>query len=327
MKSRVAAVAAALALQACATVSEKPQSYESTVPKAEQVVAQEARKVPVAAKRYKTKLAIGRFTNETNYGRSLLNDADLDRIGKQASDMLSSRLVLSNAFIVLERPDLAKLQRERELAGGAAGAPISLVGADTLVMGSVTEFGRSVGGKVGFLSSTKLQIARAKVDIRLVDARTGHAYFSAIGAGEASTESGEVAGFGSRAAYDATLNDRAISAAVSDVVDRLIAKLQERPWRTDILEVQGTKVFVSGGKTQGLKEGDALAVMLSGGTVKSQQTGFEIALPPTQVATLKVAALFGDAETSEGAVCEITSGTVDKAQLQKLFVTEPAGVR
>jgi len=326
MKSRVAALAAALALQACATVSEKPQAYESTVPKAEQVAAQEARKVPVAAKRYKTKLAIGRFSNETNYGRSLLNDADLDRIGKQASDMLSSRLVLSNSFIVLERPDLAKLQRERELAG-AADAPSSLVGADTLVMGSVTEFGRSVGGKVGFLSSTKLQTARAKVDIRLVDARTGHAYFSAIGAGEASTESGEVAGFGSRAAYDATLNDRAISAAVSDVVDRLIAKLQERPWRTDILEVQGTKVFVSGGKTQGLKEGDALAVMLSGGTVKSQQTGFEIALPPTQVATLKVSALFGDAETSEGAACEITSGKVDKAQLQKLFVTEPAGVR
>lgn len=323
MKSRVsAALAAALALQACATVSEKPQAYESTVPKAEQVAAQEAKKAPVT-KRYKTKLAIGRFTNETNYGRSLLNDADLDRIGKQASDMLSSRLVLSNSFIVLERPDLAKLQKERELAG-AAGP--SLVGADTLVMGSVTEFGRSVGGKVGFLSSTKLQIARAKVDIRLVDSRTGHAYFSAIGAGEASTESGEVAGFGSRAAYDATLNDRAISAAVSDVVDRLIAKLQERPWRTDVLEVQGGKVFIGGGKSQGLKEGDVLAVMLSGASVKSQ-SGFDIALPPTQVATLKVVGLFGDSETSEGSVCEVTSGTVDKAQLQKLFVAEPAGTR
>lgn len=323
MKSRVVtALAAAAVLQACATVSEKPQAYESTVPKVEQVAAQQAKQAPVA-KRYKTKLAIGRFTNETNYGRSLLNDADLDRIGKQASDMLSSRLVLSNSFIVLERPDLAKLQKERELAGG--GGP-ALVGADTLVMGSVTEFGRSVGGKVGFLSSTKLQIARAKVDIRLVDSRTGHAYFSAIGAGEASTESGEVAGFGSRAAYDATLNDRAISAAVSDVVDRLIAKLQERPWRTDVLEVQGGKVFIGGGKSQGLKEGDALAVMLSGASVKSQ-SGFDIALPPTQVATLKVVGLFGDSETSEGSVCEITSGTVDKAQLQKLFVAEPAGTR
>ncbi len=316
MRRRIAAALAVVALEGCATVSEKPQPYESPVPKAQQVAAQQARQAPVA-KRYKLKVAIGRFTNETNYGRSLLSDADLDRIGKQASDMLASRLVLSNAFIVLERPDVAKLQREQEFAG-----PAALVGADTLVMGSVTEFGRSVGGKSGFLSSTKLQTARAKVDIRLVDAKTGHAYFSSIGAGEASTESGEVAGFGSHAAYDATLNDRAIAAAVSDVVDRLISRLQDRTWRTDLLEVRGRQVFVSGGKSQGLRVGDALAVMLSGGTVKSQQTGFDIALPPTEVARLKVVQLFGDGETSEGSVCEVTSGSVDKAQLRKLFATE-----
>lgn len=318
MWRRVAGVLAAVGAQACATVSEKPQAYESPVPKAAQVAAQEARTAP-EAKRYKTKVAIGRFTNETNYGRSLLADADLDRIGKQASDMLTSRLVLSKAFIVLECPDLAKLQREQDIAG-----PASFVGADTLIMGSVTEFGRSVGGKSGFLSSTKVQTAKAKVDVRLVDARTGHAYFSAIGAGEASTESGEVAGFGSKAAYDATLNDRAIAAAISDLVDRLIAKLQERPWRTDILEVQGQKVFVSGGRSQGLKEGDALAVMLAGETVRSQQSGFDISLPPTPVASLKVAALFGDNETNEGAVCDLVSGAIDKGNLKKLFVAEPA---
>ncbi len=318
MRSRVSAGLAVLALQACATVGEKPMAYESTVPQAQQVAAQQALTVP-AAKRYKIKVAIARFTNETTYGRSLLNDADLDRIGKQASDMLASRLVMSKAFLVLERPDLAKLKREQEIAGETA-----LVGADTLVMGSVTEFGRSVSGKSGFLSSTKMQLARAKVDVRLVDARTGLAYFSAIGAGEASTESGEVAGFGSRAAYDATLNDRAISAAVSDVVDRLISKLADRPWRTDILEVKGNQVFVAGGRLQGLKEGDALAVMLSGDTVKSRQSGFDVTLPPKPVGALKVVSLFGDSETNEGAVCVIASGSVDKAQLKKLFVTEPA---
>ena len=100
-----------------------------------------------------------------------------------------------------------------------------------MIIGSVTEFGRSVGGKTGFLSSTKVQIAKAKVDIRLVDVKTGHAYFSATGAGEASTESGEIAGFGSRADYDATLNDRAIAAAISDVIDRLVSRLADRPWR------------------------------------------------------------------------------------------------
>ncbi len=317
MRSRVLAAGAFLLLSACATPSQRPSVVESPVSRDAQVTAQQAAQLPHAA-RYKRKIAIGRFTNETNYGRSLLNDAELDRIGKQASDMLASRLVMSGQFIVLERPDLSKIEREHVLAGGG-----NLVGADTLVMGSVTEFGRSVGGKVGFLSSTKMQLAKAKVDIRLVDVKTAHAYFSANGAGEASTESGEIAGFGSRSEYDATLNDRAIAAAISDVIDRLVQKLADRPWRTDILEIQGQQVFVSGGKSQGLKPGDDLAVMESGQTVKSAQTGFEVTLPPKQVATLKVASTFGDTETNEGSLCQLTSGTIDKAALKKLFVAEP----
>jgi len=71
--------------------------------------------------------------------------------------------------------------------------------------------GRSTTGKSGFLSGTKVQTAHAKVEIRLVDVRTGYVFFTASGAGDASTESGEVAGFGSKADYDATLNDRAIA--------------------------------------------------------------------------------------------------------------------
>ena len=166
-------------LSACATVSERPAPVEAPVSRGKQIAAQSAAQAP-AGHRYKTKIAIARFTNESNYGRSLLTDQDLDRIGKQAGDMLMSRLVLSGKFLVLERPDAAKLEREQKLSGG------SMIGADTVIAGSVTEFGRSVGGKSGFLSSTKLQTAKAKVDIRLVDVKTGLAYFSANGSGEAS---------------------------------------------------------------------------------------------------------------------------------------------
>jgi len=308
---------AGLLLTACATVSERPVPVEAPVSRGKQIAAQSAAQSP-AGHRYKTKIAIARFTNESNYGRSLLTDQDLDRIGKQAGDMLMSRLVLSGKFLVLERPDAAKLEREQKLSGG------SLIGADTVIAGSVTEFGRSVGGKSGFLSSTKLQTAKAKVDIRLVDVKTGLAYFSANGSGEASTESGEIAGFGSRAEYDATLNDRAIAAAISDVVDRLVDKLYDRPWRTDILEVRGTQLFIAGGERQGLRPGDALAVLQATGTAKSKQSGFEITLPPRQIATVRVVSLFGDSETNEGSVCEVTSGTVDPGALATLFVAEPA---
>jgi curli biogenesis system outer membrane secretion channel CsgG len=307
---------AAGALAGCATVSTPPERVESPVPAAQQRVDQQEAQLPVT-RRYKLKIAVGRFTNETNYGRSLLTDADLDRIGKQASDMLMSRLVQSGQFLVLERTDMGKVEKEQAISGAG-----EMVGADTLIIGAVTEFGRSVGGKTGFLSSTKLQTAKARVDVRLVDVRTGHAYFSAFGAGQASTESGEVAGFGSQAAYDATLNDRAIGAAISAVTGRLVSQLADRKWRTDILEVQNNQIFISGGRSQGLKPGDVLSVLQAGQKVKSKQTGFDVALPAQLVAKIRVVSLFGETETSEGSVCEVVSGQVPIPVPPTFFVSD-----
>ena len=145
----------------CATVSTPVQQTEAPVTKEQQIKAQTAAQIPVV-KQYKRKIAIARFSNESNYGRSLMTDQDYDRIGKQASDMLAAKLIMSNKFIVLERTDLSKIIKEQAISGDA-----TLVGVDALIIGSVTEFGRSVAGKVGFLSSTKVQVARAKVEARL----------------------------------------------------------------------------------------------------------------------------------------------------------------
>jgi curli biogenesis system outer membrane secretion channel CsgG len=288
---------------------------EAPVSRAKQVQAQKEAQIPVA-KRYKRKVAIVRFTNETNYGKALMTDQDFDRLGKQASEMLTSRLIESGNFLVFERIDLKKVQQEQAIAGGG-----SLVGVDTVIIGSVTEFGRSIGGKSGFFSSTVMQTARAKVDIRLVDIKTGQAFFSATGAGEANKEYGEIAGYGSRSVYDPTLNDRAIGAAISDVIDKLVSTLDELPWRTNILEAKGGQVFISGGGRQGLKTGDTLRVMAPGQKVRSKQTGMEISLPASQVATIKVVSFFGDSENDEGSVCEIITGTVDPSAAD-LFVEE-----
>lgn len=308
-----------LTLAGCALPASPPKPVDAPVTKVEQQEAQMIAAQP-EVKTFKRKVAIARFSNETRYGRTFYRDGDLDPLGKQASDMLSSRLIQSGAFIVLERTDLEKIVREQKITGQA-----DLVGADTLILGSVTEFGRSTEGTSGFLSGTKKQTAKAKVEIRLVDPRTGHAYFSASGSGEASTETGQVAGFGDKAAYDATLNDRAIGAAVTDVMNSLVAKLEERPWRTDILKIQAPQVFISGGTKQGLKPGDILAVMHDGEAIKSGQTGFTINLPATEIGTLKVVGFFGDTETNEGSVTEIVSGSVVEGK--GLYVAEKKGTR
>jgi curli biogenesis system outer membrane secretion channel CsgG len=296
-----------LVMVGCATV--QTPRYEP-VPAPAPVMAKQPQKV------LKRKVAIARFTNETRYGRSLLVDEANDPLGKQASDMLSSRLIASGQFLVFERPDLAKIRKEQQLTGQEG-----LVGVDALLVGAVTEFGRSETGTVGFLSATKNQVARAKVEVRLVDVKTGQAFFTASGTGEANTESGSIAGYGSKAAYDASLNDRAIGAAVSDVMNALVNKLEDRPWTTDILKREGSRVFISGGERQGIKAGDRLDVVAQGEKIKSQQTGFLITLPGSRVAGLKVVSVFGDSEANEGSVCEIQDGAVPEKG--SFFVTVP----
>ncbi|MGH9709406.1 MAG: CsgG/HfaB family protein [Candidatus Acidiferrales bacterium] len=300
--------------EGCATTSTPQKQVQMTASTAQQAAAQQQASTPIV-KTLKRKVAIGRFTNETRYGRTFQVDANNDPLGKQASDMLSTRLVASQKFLVFERPDLDKVVAEQTISRASG-----LVGVDALIIGSITEFGRSTTGKSGFLSATKVQTAHAKVEIRLVDVRTGYVFFTASGAGDASTESGEVAGFGSKADYDASLNDRAIGAAISDVQSALVSKLDERPWRTTILKIDGKQLFLSGGSRQGLKAGDTLVVLQQGQQVKSEQTGFEITLPAKRVGQVRIVSFFGDNETNEGSVAEIVTGDFTDTQKSGLYI-------
>lgn len=324
IRNGVAAFIAAATLAGCATPDYPKTAAEApAAPAVQRQAQQQALTAPAeAAKVLKRKIAIGRFSNETRYGRTFVRSETGDPLGKQTSDMLAARLVESGAFLVFERPDLDKMVKEQQLTG-ASGADI--VGVDTLILGSLTEFGRSTVSRGGFLSSAKLQKVDAKVEIRLADPHTGLVFFSASGRGSASSEAGDVMGFGSNADYDSTLNDKAIGAAVSDVMNGLVTKLKERPWRTDILKVDGARVYVSGGARQGLKVGDLLTVMQPGEKVKSGQSGFNIALPPAEVATLRVIAQFGETEMDEGSVAELVSGSLAGRPTAGLFVTEKKG--
>ncbi|MGX9219893.1 CsgG/HfaB family protein [Massilia varians] len=308
----------ALALLAgCATQTPPAQVKEAPQSSAEQKRAQaEVANTALARPILKRKIAIGRVSNETNYGKSLLRDDAGDPVGKQVSDMLGKALTESGAFVVLERSDFAKLQEE----AARTGIKQNLVGVDALIMGSLTEFGRKTVGESGFVSATKKQVAFAKVDVRLVDAVTGQSFFAASGAGESSTETGSTFGFGSRAAYDGTLNDSSIRQAISEVVNRLTTELGNRPWQTSIIATEQGRYFISGGKSQGLRPGMVFSVQTLGQKVKSPQTGFEITLPGQEVAQLRIDSLFGDTEMSEGAVGSLVSGSLQGYKIEQLTV-------
>jgi curli biogenesis system outer membrane secretion channel CsgG len=306
--------AATLLLSACATVTREPERIAAPVALPSVSTALPA--VPTL----KRKVAVARFTNSTRYGKSLLSDNEADPLANQAADMLVSRLIDSGRFIVLERDNLELIARENEIMKLDAGA--NLVGVDALIIGSVTEFGRSTEGQSGFLSSTMKQSASATVEARLVDPRSGLAIFSASGKGESSVEAGEVAGFGSQAGYNAKINDSAIASAVSDLTSELIGKLQARRWSTDVLRVNASNIFISGGSRQGLKVGDRLSVETRGEVVKSGQSGLPITLPGERIAEIQVVSFFGEDEYSEGSIANVVSGAIANRDPASLVVVE-----
>jgi curli biogenesis system outer membrane secretion channel CsgG len=201
----------------------------------------------------KRKVAIGRFTNETRYGQSILRDSNLDPLGKQAADILAAYLIQSGNFMVFERGDLNQIADEQNLLGSSGQ---KMIGVDTLILGSIVEFGRSEDGKRGLFNRERSQRAHAKVAIRLVDVRTGLAFHSATGSGEATTETQTTLGMGSTANFDGSLTDKALSVAIEDVIEELANTIQAREWRTDILAIETGRIFVSGGPSQGLNAGD-----------------------------------------------------------------------
>ena len=268
----------------------------------------------------KRKVAIGRFSNESQQNKSLLGlrrpDGGMD---KQLVDMLNNSLTKTNLFIVLDRNDLNITQQEAKLTN----AKLNLVGVDTLINGSITASGRKTSGESGFFSRTKKQTAEAKVELNLVDVQTGRIYFSASGAGESSTETSSNAGMGTRAEHDGTLNDKAISAAISDAVNKIISTIQSRHWKTVILDVgDDSSIYISGGKSQGLRVGMKLLAESKGKNIKSAQTGFMISLPGKKIAEMEVVTLFGDSDVDEGSVVKVTSGTIENTDISEIIIKE-----
>jgi len=267
----------------------------------------------------KRKVAIARFSNETQYAKGVFYDKENDPIGKQALDILSTKLAASNKFILLERQDMDKIEEELKLSGKEG---LQKVGADYLIIGSVTEFGRKNVGDVNAFSRTKTQTVQAGVSIRLVDVSTGQIIYSEEAKGEAETTNQTVMGLGERTDYDATLSDKAISAAISKLVENIINNCMEKPWKSYFLTYDENGIIITGGASQGLKVGDIFQVMEKGKSIMNPQTGMMMELPGKVVGKVKIDFLGGDNPQHEFSMVSFAEGEIDKQNLSNYYIKE-----
>ena len=256
----------------------------------------------------KRKIAIARFSNETQSGTSFLVDASGDRIGKQAADILSARLTDTGKFLMFERQDLDEVSTEKMLAGLKEDG----VAVDYLIVGSVSEFGRSTQSESGIFQRTKTQEAYAKVNVRLIEVASGRIVSATEGAGRATSEAKTTMGVGASAGYDQSLTDKAISAAISEVTSRLVETMTNKPWQSFLLSQQNGQFIMSGGKSQGIRPGLRLFVYLNGERIKNPQTGSMITLPGRRVAEVQVISSFGEDEFNELSFVSVVSGEITR---------------
>jgi curli biogenesis system outer membrane secretion channel CsgG len=193
--------------------------------------AVQAPKVQAAAAPYQGPRAlviVGKMDNRSNFMRGIFSDG-IDRLGGQAKTILVSHLQQAQRFNVMDRENMAEAKQEAQFKAAAQ----SIRGADYIVTGDVTEFGRKEVGDqqlFGILGRGKEQIAYAKVTLNVVNSLTSEVVYSAQGAGEYSLANREVVGFGGTASYDATLNGKVLDLAVREAVDHLVKGFDAKSW-------------------------------------------------------------------------------------------------
>lgn len=217
MNAKFAALALMLTLTAgCATESHNVVATESVV----------TYNTNYSGPKYT--LAIGHFENRSPYMRGLFSDGN-DRLGGQAKTILKTHLSQSGRFHLVDRANMDALARE----SGISGSQQDLAGAEFIITGEVTEFGRKVTGDkalFGIGGRGKKQTAYSKVSVSIVDVATSLVLYSVQGAGEYQLASREVLGTGGTSGYDATLSDKVLNLSITDAVNKLVVALEAGAW-------------------------------------------------------------------------------------------------
>ena len=265
----------------------------------------------------KRKVAIARFSNETAYAKGAFYDKENDPLGTQTVDILTAKLAASGKFILLEHKDLDLIAAEQSIRSGE----VQKIDADYLIIGSLTKYGRKNEGKAGAIKRKVTQTVEAGVSIRLVDVSTAQIIYADEAVGAAETQTSTTMGLGDSVGFDATLSDKAIDAALSQLVENIINNCMDRPWKSYFLSYDSDSVVISGGASQGIKVGNTFDVMKRGKRVKNPQTGMLMELPGTQVGTVTVVMMGGDDKTNEWSIVTV-DGAVDSNNLDTYLIQE-----
>lgn len=224
------------------------------------------------------------------------------------TEMVTTTLVKTNRFVVLERAQLAAVMQEqdlgvsgrvnRETAPGQGG----LMGAQALVTGDITGFNytaESLGGNLaniikGVSAGATRVTAQVVIDLRMIDAVTGEVIASAKGRGRASATGAyadltrDDKNLNTNISSSTPLGEASRNAIQSAVADLLLQAPRQLVWARRVVDVRDGVVFVSSGRGDGLAPGVVLLVFEQGQALIDPETGRNLGSPDRLLGEIQV---------------------------------------
>src|SRR5271156_731843 len=307
-----------------------PCAAQQAAPPAAAPGAAPAAAAPAAPKRLVAGMNFDYGTVKTVVASIFGTDQD---VGKGITDLMVQKLVTDGKYRVIERAALDKIIAEQNFNNSDRADPSSaskigrILGVDTIILGSITKFGRDdskvggvAGGRSGWtgvLAGAGKKESKAVVAItaRLVNTTTGEILASVTGNGESSRSGLFLGGGGGNgsggggAAFDMsssnfsqTILGEAVNKAVADCATQLDAAAGTLPiikatYSGLVADVSGNTIIVNIGSKVGVRVGDQIDISRAVRTVKDPATGKVLKTVTSKLGTAVVTDVDADTAT------------------------------
>ncbi len=228
-----------------------------------------------------------------------------DRLGRAASDMLTTHLVKTGKFDVYEREKLQAILNEQGLGKSGAVTPQSaakvgqLLGIQYIVTGAVSEFGRSQKGfSAGGFGGLRSQTARAVVDTRLVNTSSGQIILAETASSSEDFTNVNILGFGGGTEWDETMATKTMRGAIETITAKIVEQVGSgkgtggataASWEALIARVASDgKIWINAGSAAGVKVGDVFEVVRKGEEIKDPATGQVLDVEISKVGQIEI---------------------------------------
>ena len=271
-------------------------------------------------KRLKKRVAVFEFDDKTDHRWRWWTGQS---VGRGMADMLTTELVKSGKYRVMERQSIEAVMKEQQM--GLSGAITSesaakvgkLLGVELAILGAVTEFGYKkgqTGGKIkklGFGLGVQSASATVGIDIRFTDTSTGEILAAENVRKEKSKKGLSVdtkqVSFKNRNAFDESLVGKAAREAVQEIMKKIDTQMANLPWQAKIIKVVGTNVYINSGAEAGVNVGDVFVIYSKGEELIDPDTGLSLGAEEEKIGEIGVTSNnIGNGKASK---CIIRSGS------------------